>query len=558
MKRLVKEGQSFFNFYLGQAPTAVANGEISPYISLETWGNGYDTAASKEFGQVATPAAIANLMAKWVTSGNPRIVLDPAAGLGNLLFEVHQLCPSARLIGVEHESSTHEKATRAAPSGTTLLHADYLKSQVERADGIIANPPYVKAHHLDYTEADWSFFEEVFGLRLDRLTNLYALFLLKIWDDLAQDGRAAVIIPAEFLNANFGVQIKRRLLTSIRPVGMAVFDPSFSVFDTALTTSCILFLHKTRQRSSPIIAQKVGSVRETSKFLDSLLRVRSLNKSECMDLSSWNPADKWLNRLFGSDTTGIEQMPKRVGDYFRCLRGIATGANDYFTLSRAEIAKRKLRLVDFVPCITHATDASGLVFARSDFARLETDGKRCYLLNPKDIGSSMQAYLDEGAAKEVPRRHLPSHRPVWYLPENRKIAEIWIAVFSREYVKCILNLAGIRNLTCYHGMYARMRIQGMAEAMTLFLNSSYGRTAFSQVNRFYGDGLNKLEPKDVEAMPCPPMPDLTTKEIDALRGQLAEIGKERAEERFKVVNALTVKVFSLRQPGAASTPSGRA
>ena len=61
--------------------------------------------------------------------------------------------------------------------------------------------------------------------------------------------------------------------------------------------------------------------------------------------------------------------------------------------------------------------------------------------------------------------------------------------------------------------------------MTLFLNSSDGRRAFSQVNRFYGDGLNKLEPKDVEEMPCPDFPIQPTLSNKELQGRLIALEK---------------------------------
>src|SRR5439155_17012034 len=121
--------------------------------------------------------------------------------------------------------------------------------------------------------------------------------------------------------------------------------------------------------------------------------------------------------------------------------------------------------------------------------------------------------LNLGSERGMPKRHLPSHRPVWYLPENRAVAEILVAVFSRESAKFILNTSGAKNLACFHGLYAKPGCEAMSPLMTLFLNSSGGRRSFSQLNRFYGDGLNKLEPKDVEDMPCPMMPKSSPTEV---------------------------------------------
>lgn len=40
--------------------------------------------------------------------------------------------------------------------------------------------------------------------------------------------------------------------------------------------------------------------------------------------------------------------------------------------------------------------------------------------------------------------------------------------------------------------------------------------AFGGVNRIYGNGLNKLEPKDVEQMACPNLKLLKTKDLKKL------------------------------------------
>lgn len=153
-------------------------------------------------------------------------------------------------------------------------------------------------------------------------------------------------------------------------------------------------------------------------------------------------------------------------------------------------------------------------------------------------------YLKLGEARGIPQRYLPSHRPVWYLPENRAVADIWVAVFSRESVKFILNTSGAKNLTCFHGLYAKAGGEFLPALMTLFLNSSDGRRAFSQVNRFYGGGLNKLEPKDVEDMPCPVMPKLSRNEAGELTRTLAELEKLPLDERTARIDKLAARHFA--------------
>jgi adenine-specific DNA-methyltransferase len=227
-----------------------------------------------------------------------------------------------------------------------------------------------------------------------------------------------------------------------------------------------------------------------------------------------------------------------VGDYFRCLRGIATGANDYFCLTAGEMAANELRRQHCEPCITKATDADGLIFTRQKFSGLVQRDRRCFLLNPKQLDDAVTRYLALGEKQGVRDRYLPSHRPVWYLPENRGPADIWVAVFSRESVKFILNEAGTKNLTCFHGLYGKTDSRAHRLLMTLFLNSSAGRKSFFAVNRFYGDGLNKLEPKDVEAMPCPEMPSVGENELDRLLEQMMKLDRVENGQRQPAIDEI--------------------
>jgi adenine-specific DNA-methyltransferase len=540
----LRDNQTFMSLYYEPNAVEVATGEANLVAAVESWER-----ETKQLGQVATPEPIARLMAKWVMSAMPRTVLDPAAGLGGLLAACRQFNPHIKLVGAERDTETLQRAKTSAPCGTKLILADYLKSDAGLFDGIIANPPYVKAHRLNYSEKDWLYFEERLGTPLDRLTNLYALFLLKIWEDLAPGGRAAIILPAEFLNANFGEEIKERLLRAIRPVGIAIFAPSFNVFADALTTSAIVLIDKSRRLKAPIWARLAETVEDAEAFVEGLIAGKiSAVGNGLINLTALNPRDKWLNLLFNGATERVPvRFAKRVGDYFNCRRGIATGANDFFCLSRAEMREHHLTETHVEPCITKATDADGLVFTREKMDALAAHNRRCFLLNPSRNGQNLTRYLELGEQQGIPKRHLPSHRPVWYLPENRAVADIWVAVFSRESVKFILNNSGAKNLTCFHGLYAKPGNESLAPLLTLFLNSSLGRESFSQVNRFYGDGLNKLEPKDVEDMPCPAMPKLNRTEANELIFKLAELETLALSERTARLDELATRNFDFAE-----------
>ena len=115
----------------------------------------------------------------------------------------------------------------------------------------------------------------------------------------------------------------------------------------------------------------------------------------------------------------------------------------------------------------------------------------------------------------------------------------------------VLNTSGAKNLTCFHGLYAKPGHGNLAPLLVLFLNSSGGREAFAQVNRFYGDGLNKLEPKDVEAMPCPELPELSRTDAATLVRRLARLESLSGMARSEEVDALLADYLELSVHAAA-------
>jgi adenine-specific DNA-methyltransferase len=356
-----------------------------------------------------------------------------------------------------------------------------------------------------------------------------------------------VLLPAEFLNANFGEEIKEYLLKEMRPPGLVVFAPTLNLFEDALTTSAIVLLEKSRSASEPMLAMRGDSLETAAAFVDYILEKKSgLVPAEYLNLSDFSSGVKWLNTFFnGSVVNGRGVLPRTVGDYFDCRRGIATGANDFFCLSDSGMKEHRLSAQHVEPCLTKAIDATGLVFSPQKLAALVASGRRCYLLNPRENGPALWAYLHVGEERGISKRHLPSHRPVWYRPENRAVADIWVAVFSRETVKFILNTSGAKNLTCFHGLYAKPGRENLGALMTLFLNSGWGRGSFSKVNRYYGDGLNKLEPKDVEALGCPEFPSQTAGDRDWLLGELLRLEGLPTDKRQREIDAFTGDLLGL-------------
>lgn len=467
----------------------------------------------RALGQVFTPRLVADFMARWVCARRPGRVLDPALGEGVFVDAIDAIARrsrwSPRIDAFEVDRTVAHSQPGRDRCLLTIRWEDFLLADITtRYDAIIANPPYVRHHGFQYGETVLRRFDALAGQRLSRTTNLYGLFLVRIASLLAPGGRAAVITPAEWFNADFGVALKALLLECNLMDAMIQFDPSTRVFAGALTTSVIVLLRRGRRAAESVRLARVASP-------DDLCGL-NMNRLPALPREHMNPAAKWLP-LFDATgqparvvrreaIAGVNASRIRLGNVAMCSRGIATGANTFFTLRESERREWKINLADVQLCITKAAQLRGARLDAAALRRLVERDERIYLLRPRrPLRPAVKRYLAHGRSLGVDRRHLPSHRPIWYMPENRPPAPILIAVFSRGDFRVVWNEARALNLTAYHGIYPRASgsvgaDRRKAKQLFEYLCSPAGRRAIALHRRVYGGGLYKLEPRDVEAV----------------------------------------------------------
>src|SRR5690606_35718760 len=78
---------------------------------------------------------------------------------------------------------------------------------------VLANPPYVRHHHLDPNEKERlrALTKRLAGVDVNGLAGLYIHFLLLATAWMEEGGYAAWLIPSEFMDVNYGSVVKRYL-----------------------------------------------------------------------------------------------------------------------------------------------------------------------------------------------------------------------------------------------------------------------------------------------------------------------------------------------------------
>lgn len=511
----------------------------------------------KKFAQFFTPPPIADLMAKWLL-GNKELkkILEPAFGLGIFSRTLLSYRNDISIRGFEIDENIYNESK--------TLFNDYKKISIQlqdymyndwgnKYDGIICNPPYFKFHDYDNKNI-LKEIEEKISCKLNGFTNLYTLFLIKSVYQLNRNGRAAYVIPSEFLNSDYGRLVKSYLVKdrSLRHVIVINFEEN--VFDDALTTASIL-LFANDNKLDTVQFSNVSNLNDLSN-IEKLINEYPNNTetNQTIKFEQLNPQIKWRAYYQKQNSTKFKNLVP-FAKYGKVVRGIATGDNEYFTFNSSKAKKHDIQKKYLLPCVCKAVDVKNSFFTENDFDDLKNTDKSVFLINAVNpIDGYVKRYLSMGEEQRVNKKFLTASRTPWYSIENRWPSPIWISVFNRNGLRFIRNEAGISNLTTFHCLYLNMFSVPKIDLFFSYLLTDMSREIFNDNSREYGNGLQKFEPNDINKSK---MVDLSMIDEDTEKNILkyyrfyrqSVINKKPEEKFIKEINKIFLERFTENNPG---------
>ncbi len=455
----------------------------------------------KKFAQFFTPNPIAELMCDWLLQDNNfTTLLEPAFGLGIFTRIILNKKQDIEITGFDVDKTIFDtaKGNFTLYKNINLYLEDYLFNDWQnKYDRIICNPPYFKFHDYDNKKT----LDEIknrLHIHLTGFTNIYTLFLLKSIYQLNEKGRIAYIVPSEFLNSDYGKKIKNYLIQSNILRHIVIFDFKENLFDDALTTSAILLLAKDNHNQK-IHFSVVSNINELNEIKNIINAYPNNSGHITINTDEIDPNIKWRKYYKIQNSKKYKNLIpfNRVA---KVVRGIATGANDYFTFNIEKAKQYNIKEENLLPCITKSKDVTKPFFTKSDFLKLRKENAKIYLFDgTKNCDIYVVKYIELGEKKGVHKNYLTSKRTPWYSIENRPPSPIWVGVFNRNGLKFIRNEAGIRNLTTFHCIYPVKDLFNEVNIDLLFayLLTDTAKQIFNDNRREYGDGLKKFEPNDL-------------------------------------------------------------
>jgi adenine-specific DNA-methyltransferase len=485
----------------------------------------------KEFGQFFTPPHVSQLMAKWVMKNNPKTILDPAFGLGVFYDQIKKFNLGSKLHFTGYEIDNHiidyiNPDNR--DDNLKIINDDYLESDLGSFDGIICNPPYMRFQKFLNRHDVLPKIEEKIGRRLIGYANTASVFLIKSLNELAADGTLSFIMPFEFFNTGYGKDVKKSLLENHLLKQIIIFSNEKEIFPDATTTVCIL-LCRNNGNKKDIKITRISTTEEIDRISDiSEFYQKTIPPSKLPYNKKWTPI---IMSLFSE-----QKLPESfcsLSVYGKVVRGIATGANEFFALTKSKIEKLQLGDNNICKCITKSSQIREKLFTEFDFNVLNNADKPVHCLDVKDHEKpEIINYINEGEKQGYHHRYLTKVRKTWYKIENRKPAPILFGVFNRGRLKVIRNFTSAINFTCFHSFYPNAVGQTFVNKLFVYFISDIGQKIIKTNKRIYGNELDKFEPGDLSDSLCPNQKQLKTiSDEDASKViDLLKVDKEKAIE----------------------------
>jgi hypothetical protein len=469
----------------------------------------------REKGQFWTPDWIAEAMVDYVLANKSSILFDPAVGAGAFFRAAKTIAGEKGLYitlsGMDIDSTALEQAiqyglTKEDIAGVKIGDFVFEPPHTELS-AIVANPPYIRHHRISATikEQLKRLSLQTTGKIFDGRAGLHIYFLIRALTLLDENGRLAFIMPADTCEGKFASDLWRWIAANFTLDAVITFAPEASPFPNVDTNPLIFFIRKAETKEKFLWVKCYESQTKMLKMW-----VRSGFR--------FTP-EKGLTVIHRELSEGLstglsrppmtEKMSKYVlGDFVQVVRGVATGANEFFFMTDEQIKQIGIPHNYFVRAIGRTRDVPTDEITQETLDSLQAKGRPTFLLalngeTFERYPEKLKKYLEDGETLGLPQKPLISQRKPWYKMESRIAPPFLFAYLGRRNSRFIRNTARIIPLTGFLCVYPKSNDKEYTDRLWKILNHPDTVANLAMIGKSYGDGAVKVEPRSLEKLPIP-------------------------------------------------------
>lgn len=466
-------------------------------------------------GGYYTPVPLAAFLARWAIRTGTERVLEPSAGDGNfLLAALDQLSDDASVVAVEIEPDEVRSAQNRLDGRHNRIEwfcGDFFEiydqlTQKPKFDIAIGNPPFIRFQHFDASSREKAFHHlRMAGYKPTKLANAWVAFVELCMELLAENGRLAMVVPAEILQVKYASELRSRLSKQFEHIVLVSFRKL--VFPEIQQEVVLLLAEGKRQQLG-----KPSDI-HTIEFEDGAALIA---RGDLTDAVAHLPAKhtrngmKWTALFLSRDAfSALDEAEQSVkltplGKLAEVDVGIVTGRNSFFVLPKSKREELCVQSVS-VPIIGRTSALTSILFNSDDFESYTTQHP-AYLLHLSGVAQStfptaLINYIQEGEAEEVHKGYKCRIRKRWVDVPSVFVPQAFLYRQIHKYPLLVVNNAGVTSTDTIH----RVRIKPNINVKLLagcFFNSL--TMAWAEVcGRSYGGGVLELEPREAEELPIP-------------------------------------------------------
>lgn len=464
-------------------------------------------------GGYYTPADLTRFLTGWAVRRPTDRVLEPSSGDGAFLTPAIDRLASLgasdfAITAVELDptaASQSKAAVRYAP-GAVVVEGDFFNwaaraiSRGEVHDAIVGNPPFIRFANFQDEHRDVAFeLMRELGLHPNRLTNAWLPFVAVSSALLAEDGRLAMVLPAELLQVSYAAEVRSYLAERFNRITLYAFDRL--VFEGIQQEVVLLTAERNHVGPEGIRFIEVG---DATDLIDDHHRwssepLKSLDHStEKWTQYLLDPAELELVRSLRKDP-GLQPL----SDYASVDVGVVTGMNDFFVLDSNGKTPPELKM-HTIPIVTRSNQLSGAVLTSTDWLAMHHAGDARLLLsldNETQPTGVLADYLETGVGRHVDKGYKCSIRRNWYVVPSRWKPSGFMLRQIHAFPKLAMNETDATSTDTVHRVTFRDPMA--ASHVTAAFHNAFTFLCAEVFGRSYGGGVLELEPTEAERLLIP-------------------------------------------------------